>query len=54
MIWFYLAGYISGAVGSALFIWCWFKAHVKQVSKDEMMRTLAEMEGKNDVPQDPV
>lgn len=44
MIWFFLAGMIAGAVGASMFIWWWFKKNVRQVSKEEMMRALAEME----------
>ena len=44
LIWFFLAGFISGAVGASMLIWWWFKAHVKRISMEEMIHTLAEME----------
>lgn len=44
MIWYFLAGFISGAVGIVMLIWAWFLRHVKRVSRDEMMRELKEME----------
>ena len=47
MIWFYLAGFISGAVGAVMFIWWWIKTHIKRVSKEEMIRSLEETERDN-------
>lgn len=44
MIWYFLAGFISGAIGAVLFIWWWIKAHIRQISMEEMMRELAKAE----------
>ena len=48
MIWFFLAGFIAGAVGAVMLIWWWIKTHIKQVSKEEMIRSLEEAERGND------
>lgn len=47
LIWYFIAGFISGAVGAVLVIWTWFKANVRQVSKEEILRDLQEMEEHN-------
>lgn len=40
MIWFFLAGFISGAVGMVLFAGWWIRKHIKRVTPDEALRDI--------------
>ena len=40
MIWFFLAGFISGAVGMVLFAKWWMGKHIKRVTPDEALRDI--------------
>ena len=44
MIWFYLAGFISGAVGVIMVLGWWIRKHMKKVTPEEAMRDLKLME----------
>ena len=45
MIWFFIAGWISGAVFMVMFASWWIKRHMKKVTADEMIRTINESRG---------
>ena len=40
LIWFFLAGFIAGAVGMVLFARWWIQKHIKRVTPDEALRDL--------------
>ena len=40
MIWFFLAGFISGAVGMVLFARWWMGKHIKRLTPDEALRDI--------------
>ena len=40
MIWFFLAGFISGAVGMVLFAKWWMGKHIKRLTPDEALRDI--------------
>lgn len=44
MIWFFLAGFISGAVGMVLFAGWWIRKHAKriEVDHDDLVRLIHE------------
>lgn len=42
VIWFFIAGWIAGAVFVVMFATWWMKRHVKKVTADEMIRTINE------------
>ena len=42
MIWFFLAGFISGVAGMLLFARWWVRNNIIPVSKEEMLRDLGE------------
>ena len=44
MIWFFLAGFIAGAVGMVMFAGWWIRKHMKRVTPEEAMRDLKLME----------
>ena len=44
MIWFFLAGFIAGAVGMVLFAGWWIRSHAKRVTPEEAIKDLEEME----------
>ena len=49
LIWYFLAGWIAGAVGTVMFATWWIKRHAKRVTADEMIRTIEETRhGKED------
>lgn len=43
VIWFFLAGFISGAVGMIMFAKWWIRAHAKRVTPEEAIKDLEEM-----------
>ena len=45
MIWFFLAGWISGAVFMVMYAKWWIHRHTKKVTTDEMIRELEENKG---------
>ena len=47
MIWFFLAGFISGAVGMALVARWWVETHIEEVDLDELIREKKEEEDNN-------
>lgn len=44
MIWFFLAGFIAGAVGMVMFAGWWIKTHAKRVSVEEAMSELKQLD----------
>lgn len=44
MIWFFIAGWIAGAVFMILFAGWWMKTHVKRVSVEEAVNELKQLE----------
>ena len=43
MIWFFLAGFIAGAVGAVMFAEWWIRTHMKRVTPEESIRDLEGM-----------
>ena len=43
MIWFFLAGWISGAVFMVLYAHWWMHKHMRKVSAEEAMRDIQSM-----------
>ena len=48
MIWFFLAGFISGAVGVILLLQWWIRKHAIRVTPEQMMKNIEEMRRKAD------
>ena len=44
MVWFFLAGWISGAVFMVLYANHWIRKHAKKVSPEELLREIDEKE----------
>ena len=44
MIWFFLAGFVAGAVGMVMFASWWIRKHMKRVTPEEAMHDLKLME----------
>lgn len=44
MIWFFIAGWIAGAVFMILFAGWWIKTHAKRVSVEEAMSELKQLD----------
>ena len=44
MIWYFLAGFISGAVGMVLFAGWWIRKHAVRVEPEQMLESLKEMD----------
>lgn len=44
MIWFFIAGFISGAAGMILYAGWWIKTHAKRVSVEEAMSELKQLD----------
>ena len=42
MIWFYLAGFISGAVGVIMVLMWWARTHIIHVTPEQMIRDIEE------------
>ena len=40
MIWYFLAGFIAGAVGVLMFLGWWLRSHIKRVTAEEMLHDL--------------
>lgn len=47
MVWFFLAGFISGAVGMVLVARWWMETHFEEVDLDELIREKKEEEDNN-------
>lgn len=45
MIWFFLAGFIGGAVGMMMYARWWSRTHVKRMTMEEFLDELAEKYG---------
>lgn len=43
MIWYFLAGFISGAVGVILLLLWWIRTHAIKVTPEQMMKDIEEM-----------
>lgn len=43
MIWFFLAGFIAGAVGMVMFAGWWIKRHMVKVSPEQALRDIEEL-----------
>lgn len=43
MIWFFLAGFISGAVGVIMVLMWWIRTHAIKVTPEQMMKDIEEM-----------
>jgi hypothetical protein len=43
MIWYFLAGFISGAVGVIMVLMWWIQAHAIKVTPEQMMNDIEEM-----------
>lgn len=51
MIWFFIAGFIGGVVGTLMFIQHWIRKHAIKVTPDQMIRDIEELqneEGQHD------
>lgn len=44
MIWFFLAGFISGAVGVIMVLMWWIRKHATRVTPEQMMKDIKELE----------
>jgi uncharacterized membrane protein YedE/YeeE len=44
MIWFFLAGFIAGAVGVIMYARWWLRSHVTKVTPEEALRDLRKLE----------
>lgn len=43
MIWYFLAGFISGAVGVILILQWWIRTHAIKATSEQMMKDIEEM-----------
>lgn len=43
MIWFFLAGFISGAVGVIMVLMWWIRTHAIKVTPEQMMKDIEKM-----------
>lgn len=43
MIWFFLAGFISGAVGVIMVLMWWVRTHAIKVTPEQMMKDIEEL-----------
>lgn len=43
MIWFFLAGYVSGAVGMILYAGWWMRRNAKRVTPEEAIHDIEEL-----------
>ena len=43
MIWYFLVGFISGAVGVILILQWWIRTHAIKVTPEQMMKDIEEM-----------
>ena len=48
MIWFFLAGFIAGVVGTVMFIMHWVRTHAVRVTPDQMIRDIEESKQKRE------
>ena len=48
MIWFFLGGFISGAVGVIMVLMWWIRTHAIKVTPEQMMKDIEEMGRKTD------
>lgn len=48
MIWFFLAGFVAGAVGMVMFATWWIRSHVKRVTPDEAINDIQKMKNEED------
>lgn len=48
MIWYFLAGFISGAVGVVMILVWWIRTHAIKVTPEQMMKDIEEMGRKAD------
>lgn len=48
MVWFFIAGWISGAVFMVLYARWWVHKHIKKVSADEAIRDIEAMKNEED------
>lgn len=47
MVWYFLAGFISGAVGMVLLAKWWMETHFERVDPEELIREMKEEEDNN-------
>ena len=45
MIWFFLGGFISGAVGVIMVLMWWIRTHAIKVTPEQMMKDIEELRG---------
>ena len=43
MIWYFLAGFISGAVGVVMILAWWIRTHAIKVTPEQMMKDIEEL-----------
>jgi len=48
MIWFFLAGFVAGVVGSVMLATWWVKTHIRKVTPEEAIRDIQEMKKEED------
>lgn len=48
MIWFFLAGMISGAVGTIMYARWWIEKHTTRITREELDKVMKHMEEKSD------
>lgn len=48
MIWFFIAGFISGAVGVVMYARWWMHKHTKVITADELVREMNKEEETHD------
>lgn len=52
MIWFFIAGFIAGAVGTVMFLHWWMQNHIVKVTPEQAMRELKHMQNMKEEKKD--